>query len=263
VIRGRLRELDAGARVALTALVAVLGIGLAASGWHLREHHQNRDERPGVSLEDLVGAYHGVQTTAPLLSALERGHPEGLVEAERATLLGWLRSGRIVEDYDNIDLGDAAPEGLLRRRCLECHSRGAVAGDGIGERVPLEYFDDVKRVAFSKQVAPLPVAVLAASTHAHALSLAVMSAVVGLLLSATRWPRVLSGALFAAAGVALLADFAAQWLARGAAGWVPVLVASGSAYVGATALSLALILIDLWRPLRSGGAGRDSPRPFA
>ena len=245
-----LRELDFGARVALTALVFVFAIGLAASGYHLREHHRNRDEQPGVSLEDLEGAYHGVQTTAPLVTALERGHPAELADTDRELLLRWLRSSRISEDFDNFDLGDAAPAELIRKSCLTCHARQATAGGGVGEALPLDYFEDVKRLAFSKQVAPVPVRVLAASTHAHALSLAAMSAVIGFLLSATRWSRWLRSGLFALAGVSLFVDLACWWLARDSAAWVPVIVAAGFAYVASTALSLAAIALDVWMPKR-------------
>jgi len=250
----RLRELGFGTRVGLSALVLAFGIGLAASAWHLQDHHQNRDEQPGVSLEDLEGAYHGVNTTAPLVSALERGHPEALATQEREFLLKWLRSGRIVEDYDSIDLGDSAPEGLIRANCLQCHARNASAGEGIGARVPLEYFDDVKKLAFSKSVAPVPVRVLAASTHAHALSLAAMSVVIGFLLLATRWPAFLRNGLFALAGLGLVGDLAGWWLARSSAAWVPMIVASGAIYALATALSLALVFLELWLPRRRDGS---------
>lgn len=250
----RLRDLGLGSRVGLSALVLAFGIGLAASAWHLQDHHQNRDEQPGVSLEDLEGAYHGVNTTAPLVSALERGHPEALPAQDREFLLKWLRSGRIVEDYDNIDLGDSAPDALIRANCLQCHARNASAGDGIGARVPLEYFDDVRKLAFSKSVAPVPVRVLAASTHAHALSLAAMSVVIGFLLLATRWPAFLRNGLFALAGLGLVGDLAGWWLARGSAAWVPMIVASGATYALATAFSLALVFLELWLPRRHDGS---------
>lgn len=246
----RLRDLAFGARFALTLLVLVLAGGLGASAWHLVLHHQNRDERPGVSLEDLQGAYHGVSTTAPLLASLERGHPKELADTERATLLKWLRSKRISEDYDNLDLGDAAPSELIQRGCVPCHARNAKQGEGIGEKFPLDNWNDVKAVAFSKQLEPVPVPVLAASTHAHALALGAMSIVVGLLLLATRWPAWLRNGLFAFAALGLTCDLASWWLAREALGFVSVIVAAGFVYVSCTALSFAAIVLDLWLPRR-------------
>ena len=148
----------------------------------------------------------------------------------------------------------AAADGItaerIARGCVGCHSRKA---DGAGASVPLEYWDDVKALAFSREVAPVPVEVLAASTHAHALSLAAMTAVVGLVSLATRWRR-WSSALFGLGGVALVTDFAAQWLARGSAAWVPVLVGAGALWAVSSALALATIGLDLWLPSRRGEA---------
>jgi hypothetical protein len=246
-----LRELSLGARLGLSALVLVLLGGLAASGYHLVEHHQNRDEQPGVSLTDIQGAYHGVQSPALLLGALERGHPDGLAPAERATLLTWLGGSRISEDYDSLELGDAAPAELLATRCLSCHSRAAVQGEHKDARVALEYWEDVARVAFSKRVEPVPLKILAASTHTHALSLATLSLVVGALLLATRFPAPLRNGLCALAGLSLLADLAGWWLARGSPAWVVPIVVAGGVYATASALSLLLILLELWLPRRA------------
>lgn len=245
-----LRELPAGARVGLTALVLVFFIGLCASGYHLVEHHQNRDEQPGVSLADLEGAYHGVQTTSPLLEALERGHPDTLLAAERQTLLTWLRGTRISEDYDSLELGDAAPAELLATRCLSCHSRSAVQGEHKAARFALEYWEDVSRIAFSKRIEAVPLKILAASTHAHALSLAAMSVVIGALLLATRFPSWMRSGLCGLAGLSLFADLAGWWLARGSSAWIAPIVAAGALYAASTALSLALVLFELWAPRR-------------
>ncbi len=245
-----LRQLALGARLGLSAFVLVFFIGLAASGYHLVDHHQNRDEQPGVSLTDIEGAYHGVQATAPLLSALEGGHPAELAANERATLIAWLRSSRISEDYDSLELGDAAPAELLATRCMQCHSRAAVQGEHKDAKVALEYWEDVSRIAFSKRIEAVPVKILAASTHAHALSLAAMSIVIGALLLATRFSSWLRNGLCGAAGLALLVDLAGWWLARGSPAWTVPIVLAGGVYAASSALSLALILAELWLPRR-------------
>jgi hypothetical protein len=241
-----LAELGLGARIALTCLALVFAIGFAASAEHLVQHHQNRDGQSGVSLVDLEGAYHGVRAPAPLATALERGHPEDLPPAERELLLGWLGGGRVSEDYDNLDLGESAPAEILAGSCLACHGREQAAAG-----VPaLEYWEDVTKVAFAREIAAVPREILAASTHTHALSLAAVSAVIGGLWLATRWPARLKEGLFAAGALALLADLAAWWLARELAWMVPVIALAGGVFAAATGLALAGILLDLWLPRR-------------
>jgi hypothetical protein len=246
----RLAELGLGARIALTCLVFVFAIGFAASAEHLVGHHQNRDGQSGVSLVDLEGAYHGVSAPAPLATALGRGHPEELAPGDRELLLRWLAGGRVSEDYDNLDLGAAAPAEILAKSCLACHGREQAAAG-----VPaLEYWDDVAKVAFAREIAPVPREILAASTHTHALSLAAISAVIGGLWLATRWPARLKEGLFALGALALLVDLVSWWLARDHAWLVPLIAAAGGVYAAATGLALAGILLDLWLPRR----GRDS-----
>ena len=245
----RLRDLPASLRLAVSALVLVFLGGLAASGYHLREHHQNRDEQPGVSLADLEGAYRGIQTTSPLVGALERGHPTELKPSDRELLLKWLHSARIAEDFDNLDLGDAAPAELLRRDCMTCHARAAVAKSD--SKVALEYWDDVNKLAFSRHVEPVSTAILAASTHTHALALGTLTVVVAVLLLMTRWPRGVCNALVAIASVGLLADLACWWLARSSSSFVIVIAVAGFAYAGSMVVALLAVLGDLWLPRRS------------
>jgi hypothetical protein len=251
-----LRSLSPAARVGLTCVVLVALGGLAASGRHLVDHHQDRDERPGLSLDDIRGAYHGVRTTAPLVIALGRDHPNDVTEdvallltdQERDVLTQWLQSDRISEDFDNLDLGEAAPAEIMAERCLACHSRQATLGEGVGERIPLDFWDDVKKVAFSREINPVDVEILTISMHTHALSLATLSFVAAGLLLATAWPRRFAHGLIAVLGVALAADLAGWWLARPWPGAVWIIVVGGGVFGAAAALALLAVLADLWRP---------------
>ena len=121
----RLRSCSLGVRLGVAALAIVLLAGLGASAAHLRLHYQNRDEQPGFTMSDLEGAYHGVSSRAPLLTALEGGHPDDLGADEREALLRWLRSDSLSADYDNLDLGEEAPAEIIAFACLECHSRSS------------------------------------------------------------------------------------------------------------------------------------------
>ena len=245
---GSLCELPFGARVGLSALLAVIAGGFAASGAHLIAQHENRDERPGVSLADLEGAYHGVDTTAPLLGAIRRGHPAELKVPEREVLLKWLEGKRLSEDYDSLELGADAPAEILARRCTSCHSRAALDGEHKDAKLALATWDEVSKAAFSRRIEPLPAKVLAASTHAHALALAPLSIVLLALLFATRFAARFGAGLCALAGLSLAIDLCSWWLARSFAGFALPIVIAGSSYALAIALCGGLVFLDLWWP---------------
>jgi hypothetical protein len=249
----RLRALNAPFRLGLTGIVLSLLLGVWASLEHLQDHHHNRDGEPGVSMDDLVGAYHGLDRPARLVVALSDGHPEELPEAERTILLDWLGSRQVSEQYDALELGDASPAEVIDRRCLSCHARQATEGDGIGQEVPLEYWDDVAKLAFSRSVEATPQEILITSLHTHALSMALVTlAAMGLLL-ATRWPSALIGLLAGVGGLGLIVDLASQLLARGSEAFVYGVAVGGGLWGFSTVAACLAVLADLWLP---GGRSR-------
>ncbi len=252
-----LRQLGFFARLGVAGITLTLLGGLIASAAYVHLFHGKRDGTPGLSMTDLKGSYHGIDAPAPMLAALERGHPEPpdeLDPAERSALIEWLRSDRIAQNYDNLDLGDFAPAEIIAINCLECHSRRSPQAKAIAEAVPLDYWDDVSRVAFPLKIDPPPLEILVLSTHTHALSLATISAVTMLLLILTSWPRRLIGMLIGLGGIALVADVASWWLARQHEGFVYVIVVAGGLYLLTTAAAQVAILLDLIRPRASSDA---------
>ncbi len=147
----QLRSLGVTARLGLTVLLLTLLGGLTVSGIYMKMHHDNRDEQPGLTMNDIRGHYAGVNVPSPLLSALDRKHPETQSEASRRVLIDWLRGDRINEDYDSLDLGDLAPAEIIASDCLSCHSRQS-DGEGTYPQLPLDYYEEVRAVAFSTDI---------------------------------------------------------------------------------------------------------------
>lgn len=243
----RLRSLSIPLRLAITCLLALIAGGYLAAVIHLYQHYEKKDERPGLSLDDIVGSFHGVFQDAPLIGAITGSMRKYLPETKESDILmKWLQSGRISEDYDSLDLGEDAPAEILSRRCLNCHSRNAQEGGGIGQKYPLEYWDDVKGLAFSKRLDPVPVEILIQSTHTHGLAMPLFALAVSLLFLATSWPRTLRHILVLITFAALLADLACWWLARLSAPFSYAILGAGGVFGAALGLQILGVFIDLW-----------------
>ncbi len=248
----RVRDLSLGVRLGLTGLVLVSAMGLLAALGHLRTHYDKRDERPGFTLDDVSAQYRGLSRAAPLRGALDRGHPEGLGDGPRRALVAWLDSGKVAENYDNIDLGAGAPAEILAGSCVSCHAERAAHADATpaSRAIPLDTWNAVKRVAFDQSIPKTPDSILIASLHAHAMPMAASGILLVLLASWTRWARGLVGVAAAMTGVGLALDFASWPLAARAAGLVHTIVVGGAMYALGSGVLAALIVLDLWLPRR-------------
>lgn len=247
--KSQLRSLGVTARLGLTVLLLTLLGGLTISGIYMKMHHDNRDEKPGLTMNDVRGHYAGVNIPSPLLGALDRKHPEAQSEVSRQVLIDWLKGDRINEDYDSLDLGDLAPAEIIASDCLSCHSRQS-AGEGTYPELPLDYYEEVRAVAFSTDIRPVGLEVLAASTHTHAISLSVMALVSSGLLLLTGWPRKLVNPLILVTALGLACDLSGWWLARVYESIVPMIVVGGFVFAAGIGLSLLLVVGDLWRPVK-------------
>lgn len=249
-MRFRLRHLHLFARMGLTALTLTLALGLIASAMHLVNHYEKRDGVPGFTLDDIRAAYSGIDAPSALVLSLQRGHPEGIAEEDRAALLAWLGSDRVSEDFDSLDLGDDAPAEIIARTCLSCHSRNAspAASQVAARQIPLDYWDDVRKYAYARSVPATPREIIIMSMHAHAPAMGTMSIAVALLALLSAFPRWMTGGLVGLMGVSLLADLVSWLLAREHEAFVYVIVGAGGVYDLSTALLLLLVIAELWRP---------------
>jgi len=248
----RLKQLGFFWRFGLSALVLVFFIGFSASALHMWFKYENRDERPGLTLDDIKAQYSGLEAPSLLLSSLRSGHPETLKQPDREALITWLSNDKVAENYDSIDSG-ISPSEIIGASCLNCHGRKATTADPKAKALVLDYWDDVKKVAVSRKINKAPTNIKANTTHVHAPAMATMSVAIGILAVCTRWWRWLSGLIFAVLSFGLLLDIGAWWLTEYSDRWALAIVVGGMMYNVGTTLQLLMILADLWLP---GGRGK-------
>jgi len=251
-----LRSLPIEGRLALTCLMLVTLGGYLASGFHMKEQHQNRDGRPGLTMSDIQGVYHGVTTPARMGELLEAGHPrevegaEPLDEPDVQALRDWLAGEKIAENWSNIDFGDGSgsPEEIAGATCGKCHGPQVPAEE---RATPLlSTWDHYSELCFDNTVAPTDEAILLMSTHTHALALGTITLLICALMYGTRFPSKMKGILALLASAGLLVDLAAWWLARDSAGFVPLIMAGGMAHAGGMVMMMLAVIADLWAPAR-------------
>lgn len=253
-----LRDLGLLARFGVLCTVLTLLGGTAVSGLFLYLKQEKRDEREGLTVDDIKGHYHGMSTKAPLLVALESGHPneltgEELPNEERDALTQWLTGDRVSQDFDNFDLGDFAPAEIMAVSCLDCHSRTS-EGEHAAAEIPLEYWDDVEPLSASRDIQPVSLTILAASTHTHALGLSALTLVLAWLALLTSWPKRLMGLLVGATGLGLLLDIGGWWLTREWIDFAYLIMGAGAVYNGGMVVLGLLVIADLLMPAKKAPA---------
>lgn len=244
----KLYQLSRLSRAGLVFAVLVLYMGVAASVTYIYTHYEKRDERPGLTIDDVKAAYHGLEAPAELVAALERNHPADLPEASRKVLVSWLKGAQVAENFDNLDFGDETPKEIIAQSCVSCHARTPKNSAQGYPKLPLENWDDVKQVAFGRNLAPTAIGNVIVSTHAHALALGIITIGVILAAAGTRFPRGLVGGLGLLAGLGLLVDIGCWWLTRWQADFAWGIIGGGAMFNGGLMLLLTLILLDLLRP---------------
>jgi hypothetical protein len=242
--RPRLTQFAYPVRLSVAVLTMVLLGGYIVSGIHMAWHYEMRDGVEELTLDDIRAHYHGVSVPSPLIDALDEGHPEDLPERERGLLLDWLNDPTTLSmKFDDFDLGDDAPAEIIAVSCLSCHARNATGPDAYPQ-MPLEYFDDIRPLAISREINPTTIDIIAMSQHTHAPVMAIILLVLGLVGAMCRVPGMLVGLITLVGAVGLAADMSAWWLARQDDIWVYAIVGGGFAYSASTGLLGLIIIVD-------------------
>ncbi len=274
----RLANLPLAAKLMLTAFLALLGTGYLVATRNIYEQHHEADLEPGLSMDDLRRAYHGlnkevteetqtqlpstmqrmVAPGAPMRMYLERGGPPAV-----RTLTTWLENGSREVQFPTTGLvepGDPSPRQVITRQCVLCHN----ATDG-------EMMDVPYAQAFGKQaeydlviaaaepvagptttetavmeLAPTGRAELVHITHAHILAMPIFTLCVGTLFLLTGLPQWLKTIVGPLPMIALCFDIGAWWLTRVYEPGIFIIATAGAVFGLAYGIQIIAAFLSLW-----------------
>ncbi len=184
---------------------------------------------------------------------------KAVYEADAMELPAALKGQPIPEEY--VTEGKVCIACIIKDRCVRCHGDRAQQPN-LSTFEKLEPYitpatEDTPREALGKKwvgsSATMGTSKLVQSTHAHALSFAVLFALTGLVYSISSHPRLVRGVLAPVVLVAQVADVSCWWLARLDLPWGPVfaqcIMATGGVVGLGLSLQIVLSLFDMfgWR----------------
>ncbi len=265
-----------------TAFLAIVGFGYLAAVANMFHQHQLADGVPGLSIDDLRAAFHGVEvqddpgdeaSSAPKSRFMEMVEPGGDMrkhltkggEPAVRTLEKWLRNGATRENFTKAGIaqeGDPSPADVVASNCLRCHN-----ADG-GEKADTPYGEDLFDVDYDmifvyaapgtakqtteatpgepRTIGPNSEAHLFLVTHIHMLSIPVFTLIVSALFLLTGNCRGIRGLLTVAPMFSLCVDFSSWWLARWAEGFIYAIAAAGAVFGATFGLQILSVTWAIW-----------------
>jgi len=263
------------AKIMLTLFLLLVGVGYLVALGNIYYRHRDADLEPGLSLNDLSRAYHGLNKEvhvapgtaaagSPMLQAVSpggemRSHLENGGEPAIRTLVSWLRGGAREADFSRPGLdqpGDPSPQQVIAAQCIRCHN-----ADG-GEKEDLPYaasasaepqYSLVAKVAQPPAspaqvtwLAPTDRARLIHITHGHILSIPVFTLIVGGLFLLTGLNRHLKLIIGPLPMLAVCVDISSWWLARPFEPFIYLIAAAGAVFGATYGFQILCVFGALW-----------------
>lgn len=277
----RLAALPVGAKVMLTAFLALLGTGYLVALGNIYYQHNEADLKPGMTLDDLRRAYHGLevsQTTehreripsemeervspgGDMRRFLEKGGPAAV-----DTLMGWLEDGSPEAQFAEAAYvpGGPTPQQVITDQCVLCHNPEGDMYDvpyAESEDEPAQFqlvvaraspdFGPTQTETTTRTLAPPSVAELMHITHAHILSMPIFTLCVGVLFFLSGLPKWLTYTIGPIPMLALCGDIAGWWLARPYEPAIFLIAVAGAVFGASYGFQILATFGALWFGRRS------------
>ncbi len=189
-----------------TAFLLLMGTGYLMALVYLYTSHEERDGKPGLSVEDIAETYYGNRSGTRLEAAI-RGSMAGYIQKidDRYQIVAWLKGGASEKGYTT------RIRPILEKTCLQCHS--PVSGLKIPD---LSSYEGVRAVADVDTGESLHT--LMKLSHIHLFGIGLVALGIGSIFRLAILAGWLKATLILLPFVAIFADILAWFLTK----WDPV-----------------------------------------
>lgn len=229
----RFRDISTSERILDTLFLLTIGLGYFFALTHLYFSHSGRDGELGLSINDVMIAYHGSHDHSRLGAAINGPmEPNLSVKADKHKILKWLQEGGNEEEY----IKTVAP--ILNRDCILCHS------PEINPSLPdLTTYKGVMEVAEAKS-ASLPS--LVKVSHIHLFGIAFILFFTGKIFILTDINPILKRTIVAIPFVAMVIDILSWYITTVIPMFAYVVVISGGLLGVSMGLQILISLYQMW-----------------
>ncbi|MDX8408426.1 MAG: hypothetical protein R8J84_00065 [Mariprofundales bacterium] len=211
-----------------------IGIGYLFALVNLYYTHQGRDSEPGLSVKDVMLAYHGSHDQTRLGAAINGPMEPNLPnEGAKQTILDWINHGAGEKEFH------ANVEPILQNNCVMCHS----AESGL----PVPHFDSYQHVvALTKTDTGATIPTLVRVSHIHLFGIAFILFFIGRVFILCEMPVWFKRVTVAIPFLFLLLDILSWFITKVYPGFAYVVVVNGALMGFSIGMQILVSLYQMW-----------------
>jgi len=230
----RFEDASVSEKVLDTMFLITIGIAYLFALLNLYYTHQGRDGEPGLSVKDVMLAYHGSHNQTRLGAAINGPMEPNLPnKAAKQTILDWISHGAPEDEFNE------KVNPILQNNCIMCHS----AESGL----PIPHFTSYANVvALTKTDTGATIPALVRVSHIHLFGIAFILFFVGrifILCEMRVWVKRVTVAI---PFIFLLVDIMSWFITKVYPGFAYVVVANGALMGLAFGGQLLTSLYQMW-----------------
>ncbi|MDQ6967153.1 MAG: hypothetical protein Q9M14_00540 [Mariprofundaceae bacterium] len=218
-----------------TMFLITIGIGYMFALLNLYYTHEGRDGIEGLSVQDVMLAYHGSHNQTRLGAAINGPMAPNLPnKAAKITILDWIAHGATKPEFE------AKVNPILQNNCVMCHS----AASGISGIPHFDSYEKVLALTATDTGATIPA--LVRVSHIHLFGIAFILFLIGRIFILCELPIMFKRIVVAAPFFFLLLDISSWFITKIIPDFAYVVIGAG-AVVGITfAMQLFISLYQMW-----------------